>query len=131
MLYVGANDGMLHAFDAASGKEEFAFIPSGVKDSLNVLASRYGAGGAPHRYFVDGTPVVSDVYFGNAWHRVLVGSLGAGGRQVFALDVTDPTSPRLLWEFGVEQDERMGYSRSVEHTSELQSPCNLVCRLLL
>lgn len=93
MLYVGANDGMLHAFDAASGKEEFAFIPSGVKDSLNVLASRYGAGGAPHRYFVDGTPVVSDVYFGNAWHRVLVGSLGAGGRQVFALDVTDPTSP--------------------------------------
>lgn len=110
MLYVGANDGMLHAFDAASGKEEFAFIPSGVKNSLNVLTSRYGAGGAPHRYFVDGTPVVSDVYFGNAWHRVLVGSLGAGGRQVFALDVTDPTSPRLLWEFGVEQDERMGYS---------------------
>jgi type IV pilus assembly protein PilY1 len=110
MLYVGANDGMLHAFDAASGKEEFAFIPSGVKDSLNVLTTRYGAGGAPHRYFVDGTPVVSDVYFGNAWHRVLVGSLGAGGRQVFAMDVTDPTAPRLLWEFGVAQDERMGYS---------------------
>ena len=112
MLYVGSNDGMLHAFDAASGKEEFAFIPSGVKDSLNRLtAAKYGTGGGlPHRYFVDGTPVVSDVYFGNAWHRVLVGSLGAGGRQVFALDITDPTVPRLLWEFGVAQDERMGYS---------------------
>lgn len=103
MLYVGANDGMLHAFDAASGKEEFAFIPSGVKDSLNVLASRYGAGGAPHRYFVDGTPVVSDVYFGNAWHRVLVGSLGAGGRQVFALDVTDPTSPGCCGSSGLNR----------------------------
>lgn len=111
MLYVGANDGMLHAFDAATGREEFAFIPSGVKDALHVLTSpKYGVDGASHRYFVDGTPVLSDVYFGNAWHRVLIGSLGAGGRQIFALDVTDPTAPRLLWEFGLEQDERMGYS---------------------
>ena len=109
MLYVGANDGMLHAFDAASGKEEFAFIPSGVKDSLNVLASRYGAGGAPHRYFVDGTPVVrmstsatpGTGCWSAAWAR-------AGGRSSRWTSRTPP--PRLLWEFGVEQDERMGYS---------------------
>src|SRR5256885_9830369 len=28
-------------------------------------------------------------------------------------------------------EDRMGNLRSEEHTSELQSPCNLVCRLLL
>lgn len=112
MLYVGANDGMLHAFNAVTGQEAFAFIPSAVKNSLGILTSpTYGkSGGEEHRYFVDGTPVVSDVYFGNAWHRILIGSLGAGGRQIFALDVTDPASPRILWEFGFAQRQDMGYS---------------------
>lgn len=112
MLYVGANDGMLHAFNAATGAEAFAFIPSGVKDSLGLLTSPgYGAkGGLPHRYFVDGNSFVSDVYFDNAWHRVLIGSLGAGGRQIFALDISDPAAPTLLWEFGDQQHANMGYS---------------------
>lgn len=104
MIYVGANDGMLHAFRAETGVEEFAYIPSRLRSSLNILtASNYGAkDGTPHRYYVDGTPVASDVYFDGAWHKVLIGSLGAGGRQVFALDVTDPTAPKLLWEFGYD-----------------------------
>ncbi len=112
MLYVGANDGMLHAFNAATGAETFAFIPSGVRDTLGLLTTpNYGGkGGLPHRYFVDGSPVVSDVYFGNAWHRVLIGNLGAGGRQIFALDITTPSAPTLLWEFGPEQHANMGYA---------------------
>lgn len=114
MLYVGANDGMLHAFNAATGAETFAFIPSGVKDALGLLTTpSYGAkGGLPHRYFVDGSAFVSDVYFGGAWRRVLIGSLGAGGRQIFALDISDPAAPALLWEFGAEQQAGMGHSLS-------------------
>jgi len=113
MLYVGANDGMLHAFQADSGREIFAFIPSAVREHLNILTHPdYGKAGesAPHRYFVDGTPVATDVYFNNTWHKVLIGSLGAGGRQIFALDVSNPTQPKLLWEFGQEQHAFMGYS---------------------
>lgn len=108
MLYVGANDGMLHAFRADTGVEEFAFIPTGVKNSVNRLTSSTYA--QSHRYFVDGTPVISDVYFGDDWHKVLIGSLGAGGRQIFALDITDPTNPSLLWEFGSDNDSDMGYT---------------------
>jgi type IV pilus assembly protein PilY1 len=104
MIYVGANDGMLHAFNANTGDEVFAFIPTALRNSLNVLtAPKYGEkDGTEHRYFVDGTPVASDVFFDGAWHKVLVGSLGAGGRAVFALDITNPKVPKLLWEFGYD-----------------------------
>jgi len=101
---------MLHALRADSGEEVFAFIPSALREHLAVLThAEYGSALA-HRYFVDGTPVAADVYFGNAWHKVLIGSLGAGGRQIFALDITNPADPVLLWEFGAAQDARMGYA---------------------
>ncbi len=124
MIYVGANDGMLHAFRAATGEEEFAYIPTALRSSLNLLtASNYGAkDGTPHRYYVDGTPVTSDVYFGGAWHKVLIGSLGAGGRQIFALEITDPTAPKLLWEFGMDQDTRMGNSLAQPTIARLNDP---------
>ena len=117
MIYVGANDGMLHAFDAASGEEVFAYVPSGVRNNLNVLTDPgYGKSGIEHRYFVDGTPVAADVYFQSAsgaaasgWRKVLLGTLGAGGRQIFALDITNPTAPKLLWEFGSGNDGDMGF----------------------
>ncbi len=123
MLYVGGNDGMLHAFDTKDGKEVFAYIPSSLKGSLNVLtAPEYGsARGKQHQYFVDGTPVISDVYFGDAWHKVLIGSLGAGGKQIFALDITDPNSPSVLWEFGAEQDAKMGYSMAAPVVARLNN----------
>lgn len=112
VIYVGANDGMLHAFDADTGDELFAFVPKTVIANLPALtASDYGEeDGTEHQYFVDGSPVARDVYFGDSWHKVLLGSLGAGGREVFALDITDPESPELLWEFTNEDDADMGYS---------------------
>ncbi len=98
MIYVGANDGMLHGFNAATGAEELAFVPNAVLPNLYRLTGQsYQSGG--HRYYVDGTPVVSDVYFNNAWHTVLIGSLRGGGRSLFALDITDPNNIRPLWEF--------------------------------
>ncbi|MDI3381955.1 pilus assembly protein [Xenophilus aerolatus] len=124
MIYVGANDGMLHAFRAETGEEEFAFIPTAVRPNLNLLtASNYGVkDGIEHRYYVDGTPTVSDVYFGDAWHKVLIGSLGAGGRAVFAMDITDPTAPKLLWEFGSAQQNNMGNSLAQPTIARMNDP---------
>ncbi|TBV04696.1 pilus assembly protein [Phytopseudomonas dryadis] len=112
VIYVGANDGMLHAFNAADGTELFSFVPKAVLPNLPVLtASDYGQeGGTEHQYFVDGTPIARDVYFNGEWHKVLLGSLGAGGREVFALDITNPAEPQLLWEFTNDDDGDMGYS---------------------
>lgn len=116
MIYVGANDGMLHAFNSATGVEEFAFIPTAVISNLNKLTDpQYGIdtgeeNSTLHQYFVDGSPVVADVYFDSQWRTVLLGSLGAGGRSVFALDVTNPDSPELLWEFSHADDSAMGVS---------------------
>jgi Tfp pilus tip-associated adhesin PilY1 len=104
MLYVAANDGMLHAFyagtsvsDAQGGKEAWAVVPSTVLPRLYKLADNNYQN--VHEYFVDGTPSVSDVKVGGVWKTMLVGGLGAGGRGFYALDITDPTTPRGMWEF--------------------------------
>lgn len=121
-VYVGANDGMLHGFDTDTGVEKFAFIPSAVISNLSVLTNRnYNTNAALHRYFVDGTPVVSDVYFSGAWHTILVGTLGAGGNEIFALDVTNPDSIKLLWEFTSQTDSDLGATLSTPVITKLHS----------
>ena len=99
VVYVGANDGMLHAFNAATGSELWAFIPTAVLPNLYKLADSSYA--TRHAYFVDGAPVVGDVYDSatSSWKTILVGGLNAGGKAYYALDITNPTSPVLLWEF--------------------------------
>src|SRR5574343_1808910 len=101
-LYVGGNDGMLHGFRASDGVEIMGYVPSSVYSNLASLSSRTYS----HHYFVDGSPTVSDVYYGGAWHTVLVGGLNGGGQGIYALDVTDPASLTqsnaqsfVLWEF--------------------------------
>lgn len=94
MIYVGANDGMLHAFDADTGREVFAFMPAA---SISKL-SRYAQPEYEHEYSVDGLLTVADAYVSGGWKTILVGSMGRGGKSVFALDITDPESPSLLWE---------------------------------
>ncbi|WP_246194209.1 pilus assembly protein [Pseudoxanthomonas jiangsuensis] len=103
MVYVGANDGMLHAFDGETGEETFAYIPATAVGHLGNLLFPYDAArGAnqnfQHRYYVDGPVTISDVFDGTSWKTVLVGTSGAGGRSVFALDVTDPDDISVLWE---------------------------------
>ena len=88
MIYVGANDGMLHGFDMDSGVERLAYVPSNLFPKLSALSGRTYA----HRYYVDGSPNANDVEFGAGnWRTMLVSGLGAGGRGIFGLDVTDPT----------------------------------------
>ncbi|WP_415845607.1 pilus assembly protein [Stutzerimonas zhaodongensis] len=111
MIYVGGNDGMLHGFNADTGKEEFAFIPTEVIKNLHRLTGKNYSGGE-HHYFVDGSPIVRDVYLSDdlGWRTVLIGTLRAGGKALFALDVTDPDNIELLWEFDSSTDEDLGYS---------------------
>jgi len=94
-IYIGANDGMLHAFNDQGG-EVFAFIPSAVIPTLNKLTDRGYNGG--HQSYVDNTPVVGDAYVGGKWRTVLIGTLRGGGQGIFALDITNPSAPTLLWE---------------------------------
>lgn len=109
-VYVGANDGMLHAFDADTGAERWAYVPTAVIPSLYRLADAAYANN--HRYYVDGPIAVGDAYdpVDKEWKTILVGGLGNGGRAYYALDVTNPASPRALWEFGAAQDANLGYS---------------------
>lgn len=97
MVYVGGNAGMLHAFNAETGVEEFAFVPTAVFPYLNKLTGK----GYTHQYYVDGTPTVADIYDkeNGKWRTILVGTLRAGGKGLFALDITDPEKISLLWEF--------------------------------
>ncbi|PPC77735.1 pilus assembly protein [Pokkaliibacter plantistimulans] len=101
MVYVGGNDGMLHGFAASgtsAGKELMAYIPSEMLSKLpDLTSSSY-----THEYMMDGDVTVGDAYISSAWKSVLVGSTGRGGKSLFALDVTDPTSfsaSKVLWEY--------------------------------
>ena len=115
-VFVGANDGMLHAFDAGSsstgGQELFAYIPSWLGPKLSALTVPTYV--SNHQSYVDGTPVVAEAYVGgstSAWKTVLVGGTGAGGKGVFALDVTNPStfsSSNVMWEFTDADDPDMG-----------------------
>lgn len=114
MVYVGANDGMLHAFDAGNGQERWAYVPRQLFPKLYRLADETYP--QSHQYYVDGSPEYADAYFDGSWRTVLVGGLNKGGRGYYALDVTSPTDPQPLWEFCPDStlctrtDSDIGYS---------------------
>lgn len=97
MVYVAANDGMMHALNASTGEELWAYIPRMIYPELYKLADTNYQNN--HRYYVDGSPEAGDVYINGAWRTILVGGLNKGGRGYYALDITDPTDPVMLWEF--------------------------------
>jgi hypothetical protein len=109
-VFVGANDGMLHAFDALDGKELFAYVPAGVHGKLKQLADpEYDQ---KHTWFVDGSPFVRDVLIDGEWRAVLVGHTGRGGRSFFALDVEDPANfseGNVLWEITGNDHPDLGF----------------------
>lgn len=117
VVYVGSNDGMLHAFDAVLGQEKWAYIPTFVLPNLYILADKnYSlATSSLHQFFVDGSPQSSDICpnapsstcTSSQWKTILVGGLNRGGKGYYAMDVTNENSPTLLWEF---TDTHMGYS---------------------
>lgn len=113
MVYVGANDGMLHAFKEDDGDEAWAYVPGFVMANMYQLADKNYSN--RHRFFVDGTPVMGDICTANCgpasttavWKTILVGGANLGGRGYYAIDITDPANPKGLWEF---TNDNLGYS---------------------
>ncbi len=123
-VYVAANDGMLHAFDAITGQENWAFIPSAVLPNLYKLADINYA--TKHQFMVDGSPEIGEICptapttpcTGSQWRTILVGGLNAGGKAYYALDITNPASPTLLWEF---TDANLGYTYGNPRITKLKN----------
>ena len=155
IVYVGANDGVLHGFNACipgvtagcvagdSGQEMITYIPSMVYGNLSRLTDKdYNAN---HRYFVDGSPMVADAYTGAtpSWKSVLVGSLNGGGQGYYALDVSNPTDTSqsaptfsaanaaglLLWEFSNADDVDMGYSHNLPSVNPFTGQANQIVKM--
>ena len=96
-LFVGSNDGMLHAINATTGDERFTYVPNAIFSKLYKLT----VSGYSHDYFVDGEIAVS-TDFETPGKNILVGSLGRGAKALYALDVTNPGSfgaSKVKWEF--------------------------------
>ena len=127
-VYIGGNDGMLHAFkdaqDSSGGKELFAYVPnllasSDITDGYHYLSDP----GYTHNWYVDQTPTVSDVFMstnsGIGWRTILIGGVRGGGRGLFALDITNPNDltqdkakETAMWEFSNADDPNLGYTYS-------------------
>ena len=125
MVYVAANDGMLHAIyagtsltDTQGGEEAWSFIPTMVASRLWKLADNNYAN--LHEYYTDGTPVVGDVADASGnWKTILVAGLNGGGKGYYALDITSPGSPKGLWEF------KQGACYDPASASPQYTDCNL------
>ena len=128
IVYVGANDGMLHGFAQASGNEVLGYVPNSLfSDAADEGLHHLSDPAYAHRYFVDLRPSVADVYAktrpaaSQSWRTVLVGGLRGGGRGLFAIDVTDPSdfsengskpADTVMWEFTSSDDPDLGHTFS-------------------
>jgi len=101
MVYVGANDGMMHAFDAESGKEAWAFVPEfALPDFASMADSGYC-----HTYTCDQTVTVEDLKVDGSWTTVLASGGREGGSDIFLLDITNPAAPDFMWQATVPNDK--------------------------
>ena len=113
-VFAGANDGMLHAFNANTGAELFGFIPSWLGPKLSALSDPTFS--TSHQLYVDAPIAVGEAQVASTnaatdWKTVLVAGTGGGGSGVFALDVTDPTAfdaSKVMWEFKRTDDADIG-----------------------
>jgi len=119
-VYLGANDGMLHAFEASSGVELFAYLP----DALIAQLAQLTDPAYVHRAYVDGPASIGQVRIDGATRTVLLSAMGGGAPGVFALDVTDPAhfadGPGALWEFTSRDDPMMGNVTTLPQIAKLR-----------
>ncbi|ATD60366.1 MAG: pilus assembly protein [Janthinobacterium svalbardensis] len=111
ILYLGANDGLLHAFDARTGSEVFAYLPQALLHAAAAAASTHYSPGP----LLDGAAATAEVLALGRWKTVLVAGMGGGAQGVFALDITDPArfaQDGALWEFTDRDDKLMGNVRA-------------------
>lgn len=124
VVYVGANDGMLHALDAATGNELWAYVPWAAYRNLSKLTNPTYS----YEPYVDNSVTVRDVYTGGRWRSLLVGSLRRGGQGIFALDVTTPNltegdTSAVLWEFNdtASGGANLGYTYGTPFITRLRN----------
>lgn len=120
MVYAGASDGMLHGFNAETGREVLAYIPGFLfsEDNgkgLHYLTQQF----YDYRSYVDLPVAVSDIYVGSSWRTIVISGARAGARGLFALDVTDPSTFSVanaaniaLWEFTPADNANLGHLTS-------------------
>lgn len=120
-VYLGANDGMLHAFDVVDGSELFAYVPDALIATLNELTSPAYV----HQAYVDGLAGAAEAQVNGAWKSVLVSGMGGGAQGVFALDVSDPqqfaAGSGALWEFTDGDDPDMGNVLSLPQIAQFRA----------
>ena len=131
IVMVGANDGMLHAFNISNMTELAAYIPSSVYPHLNALtASDYGvSGGTEHAYHVNGSminPVDFKTSATGSWKTIVAGGLGQGGQGYYAVDVTNAASfgsaaSMVKWEWTDVNDKDMGYAMGMPIVSNVRT----------
>ena len=116
VVYVGANDGFLHGFRSGyynssgvyvgtgsgssfvgtlnDGEELLAYMPYYTLNHIQTTTSadNYSDPQYGHEFDVDAVPGTGDVYWGGAWHTILVGGMGPGGAEIFALNVSNPAN---------------------------------------
>lgn len=126
VVYVGANDGFIHGFEAGTyagtgsydstlndGKEVLGYMPAGLLSGnklVNLTSPVY-----THDFYVDATPAVGDLFYGNAWHTWLVGGVGSAGSEIFALDITDPANFSQANAASLVKGDWLGGSGSLTH----------------
>jgi len=120
-VFVGANDGMFHAFDGLTAVENFAYIPNAVISKLGTLSKP----GYTHTFFVDGTPSIGDAYL-SGWKTIVAASGGAGSRSVFAIDATNGAWGGLRFEFNDQTDADMGYFTGIPTPPTVTADSNWV-----
>lgn len=104
LIYIQANDGMVHGFNDLDGEERFAFIPPNVLASGRLrglqwddIGKRFEVSATYPRYLADGPLVAEDVRVDGEYRTLLMGLLGLGGAGMYVLDVTDPDTPSFRW----------------------------------
>lgn len=131
MIYVGGNDGMLHGFSGVDGTEKLAYVPRGILPAVGRLTDP--AFNQNHRYFVDGSAMSGDVDINGGkdpsdpdygayapdWRTMLVGTLGAGGKGYFVLDVTSPgTTAAAAGNFSEANASQLVVMDKTRHATE-------------
>lgn len=124
LVYMHANDGMVHAFNSETGKEEWAFIPPNVLNYPRLMGTKLISDGtwvsddkrSIPRYLLDGPLIAEDILLNGNYRTVLLGGLGRAGAGLYALDITVPGTPSFLWSLENNVYDSQGMLRTENGT---------------
>lgn len=113
---VGTNEGFVHLFDTNTGDEQSAFMPKELLPNIKRLRANAATGSQSHIYGMDNSVTVwtndadgNGSISGSDEFAYAYASMGRGGRSLYALNVTNPSSPSLMWS--IQGGVTNGFSR--------------------